>query len=96
MYVVTVVFETKAEKHDSFRKAVLRQAQNSITKEEGCHRFDVCQDPDDKTRFFLYEIYDDKAAFDLHLQSEHYLGFDALTKKWIKVKTPQGWNLIDG
>ncbi|MGI9463684.1 MAG: putative quinol monooxygenase, partial [Aestuariivirgaceae bacterium] len=42
-----------------------------------CRRFDVCTDPDRPERVFLYEIYDDRAAFDAHLASDHFKAFDA-------------------
>ena len=95
MHVVTVLFETTEVNSDSFREAVMQQAQNSLTREEGCRRFDVCQDPDQTTRFFLYEFYVDKAAFDLHLKSDHFQDFDAKTKDWVTLKQPQGWALLD-
>ena len=93
MHVVTVLFETTQEDAEQFGKAVMRQAQNSLTKEEGCQRFDVCQDPTAPNRYFLYEIYDDKAAFVLHLESDHYLDFDAKTRGWVTLKHPQVWAL---
>ena len=95
MYVITVKFETTEESKDAFRKAVLQQARNSLTKESGCRRFDVCRDPENDTRFFLYEIYDDKAAFERHLQTAHYDDFDAKIKEWVILKNPQGWELIE-
>ncbi len=94
MHVVTVLFETTLEDAESFREAVLLQARNSLTKEVGCQRFDVCRDPEQANRFFLYEIYDDKAAFDLHLGSDHYRDFDTRTRDWVTLKQPQGWTLL--
>ena len=44
MFVVTVVFEVKKEATEAFRTAVLQQANNSLTRETGCRRFDVCFD----------------------------------------------------
>ena len=41
----------------------------------------------DPNRILLYEIYDDRAAFDLHLQSEHYRRFDAKTRAMLAGKT---------
>jgi autoinducer 2-degrading protein len=94
MHVVTVLFETTEKDAESFRKIVLQQAHNSLTFEDGCHRFDVCQDKDHANRFFLYEVYEDKGSFDLHLDSAHYQDFSAKTKNWITLKKPLGWALL--
>jgi quinol monooxygenase YgiN len=37
-----------------------------LADEPGCSRFDVLVDPKVPTKFTLYEIYDDEAAFDAH------------------------------
>ena len=48
----------------------------SVRDEPGCHRFDVATDPAHPDEVFLYEIYDDAAAFDAHRQTPHYAVFD--------------------
>lgn len=40
--------------------------------EAGCHQYDLHRDPDDPCVLFLYEQYDDAAAFDAHCASEHF------------------------
>lgn len=76
MYVVTVLFEVEPADAERFFHRVTQQARDSLEREEACHRFDVCRDPERPERVFLYELYDDKAAFDLHLASPHFLAFD--------------------
>jgi quinol monooxygenase YgiN len=41
------------------------------TPSPGCRQFDVCRDPLDPALFFLYELYDDEAAIQAHLDSPH-------------------------
>ena len=72
MFVVTVVFKVKKDVVEDFRKAVKQQAKNSLKKEKGCKRFDVCFDNDDPQRIFLYELYVDAAAFEQHTQTDHF------------------------
>lgn len=86
MYVVAVEFRIKADHVYAFREVVLRQAKNSLTKEEQCRQFDVCFDPKEKSRVFLYELYDNRAAFDHHCQTEHFAQFSATVKDWIESK----------
>ena len=83
MYVVTVTFEAKPEHADDVRKALSRQAENSVTREDGCHRFDVSIDRESPTTFFLYEVYTDEAAFQDHLASAHYADFSARVSDWV-------------
>ncbi len=71
MFVVTVNFKSKADKVAEFREAILYQAKSSRENEAGCRYFDVCTSAEDPTRFFVYEIYDDAAAFEIHKNSAH-------------------------
>ena len=91
MFVVTVWFEVHPEHADSFRERVLIQASNSLEREPACRQFDVSFDPADAARCFLYERYDDRKAFDVHLASEHFKQFDATVTPWIKSKKVEIW-----
>ena len=62
---------------ERFGELILANAQASVEHERGCRRFDVLVAAEDRRRFVLYEIYDDEAAFDLHLRSPHYRSFAA-------------------
>jgi (4S)-4-hydroxy-5-phosphonooxypentane-2,3-dione isomerase len=77
MLAIIVDFETLAGKGDEVREVLQLQARNSLEKEPGCRHFDVCSDPDDRHKFFLYELYDDEAAIKAHGQTEHYAAFRA-------------------
>ncbi|MFK7944291.1 MAG: putative quinol monooxygenase [Paracoccaceae bacterium] len=55
-------------------------------QEPGCQRFDVWQDPADPARVCLYEVYNDRAAFDAHLVSAHFKAFDAEVASWVMDK----------
>ena len=41
-------------------------------KEEGCQGFVVMKDTKDERTYHLYETYNDKAAADAHLETEHF------------------------
>ena len=94
MFVVTVLFEVDSTHAEQFRTRVQQQAADSLANEEGCRRFDVCADPSDPARIFLYEIYDDKAAFDAHLSSAHFKAFDAEVGPVTQNKQVGSWELI--
>ena len=87
MFVITVDFEIKSEFVNEFRNRVLQQAKDSLNNEEKCLIFDVSFDEKNTNKVFLYEIYQDKNAFDYHLKSDHYLSFDKDVKNWVTKKT---------
>lgn len=76
-FAVSVEFLVHREHVEAFRELMLRQAENSLALEEGCRYFDVCVDNGRAGRFVLYEVYDDEAAFEVHLKSAHFLDFEA-------------------
>lgn len=94
MYAITVTFVVKPENADDFHAAILTQAQNSLTREPDCHRFDVARDPDDPARFFLYELYTDSAAFDAHLASPHFAEFIGKVEPWEVSRDLKGWDVV--
>ena len=79
MYSVCVTFHVIPDALDRFLPRMHQQARDSLENEDGCHRFDVCYDQQDPYTIFLYEIYENRAAFDLHNASAHFLSFAADT-----------------
>ena len=89
MYVVTVVFNVKPEHTEAFAVAMTGNARASLENEQGCHQFDVAFAPDDPATCFLYELYTDKKAFDVHLTTPHFKSFDATVTPWLAGKCVQ-------
>jgi (4S)-4-hydroxy-5-phosphonooxypentane-2,3-dione isomerase len=77
MYIVSVQFTIKPERVAAFMPLIVDNARASREQEPGCRQFDVCTDPAAGNVVFLYEAYDDRAAFDAHLATAHYKSFDA-------------------
>jgi len=92
-FVVAVVFRAKPEFRGEFRAAMLENAAASRTREPGCRLFDVCESADG-AEIFLYEIYDDEAAFKDHLASEHFKRFNATVTPWVAEKRILNYRLI--
>ncbi len=95
MFVVAVTFIAKPDKAEAFRNRVRRQAAESLNREPGCHRFDVCANPEAPERIFLYELYSDEAAFQAHLETAHFKDFDGEVSAWVEDKTVTTWTLLD-
>ena len=86
MYVIVVDFDIRPDRLAAFLTLMQENAAASVREEPGCHKFDVCQDPDAPHRIFLYELYDDRAAFEAHLASPHFRNFDAASAEMITSK----------
>ena len=95
MFGMTVLLEVDERHLPEFMDAMRTQARNSLKLETGCRQFDICFDPADSRRVFLYEIYTNKAAFDAHLQKAHFLGFDQRVKSWLVSKKVECWERLE-
>ncbi|MEM9160496.1 MAG: putative quinol monooxygenase [Verrucomicrobiota bacterium] len=91
MYVILVHFTIKTENVADFREAIISNAAASLETEDGCRVFDVCWDPEDETKALLYEIYDNPAAFDVHMASEHFKSFNETVTPWVADKQVSAW-----
>lgn len=94
MYVVTVDFTIPEEHLAAFMPLMLENARVSRETEAGCRRFDVCSDPVQPERVFLYELYDDRAAFDAHLATAHFKDFDGAVKTMVAGKAVHAYELV--
>jgi quinol monooxygenase YgiN len=83
-FVITVEFELHDGFMPQFMPLMLDNAHKSRTLEPGCDRFDVLAPTQGGSRVFLYEIYRDRAAFEAHLNTPHFLEFAQRTKAMIK------------
>jgi autoinducer 2-degrading protein len=92
-FVITVDFTLKPGAMAAFRKLIDRNARDSCADEPGCRRFDVLVPTEPGDRVFLYEIYDDRAAFDVHLKSPHFDVFNRESEALVISKTVAQYNL---
>ena len=81
-FVVVAEFEVKADCVRDFLALARDDARHSLADEPGCRQFDIVQLYETPARVMFYEVYDDRAAFDAHLQTPHLdrfrAGFPAL------------------
>ena len=77
MIAVCVTFAIKPGRMEDFMVAMKKQARDSLEKEVACRHFDICGDGEATDEVFLYELYDDRGAFQVHLESDHFQSFDA-------------------
>jgi autoinducer 2-degrading protein len=81
MYSIFVTLDIEPEYIDRFKEVSLGDAQGAVRDEPGCFTFAINQDEEIPTRFYLYEVYRDEAAFQEHLETPHF-------KEWLASANP--------
>ncbi|WP_374021488.1 putative quinol monooxygenase [Mycobacterium sp. HNNTM2301] len=74
-YHVIVQFVVPADRHDHFIEQAQRDAEQSLRNEPDTLAFSVLRDEHDPERFFLDEVYEDKAAFEYHTKQAAFNNF---------------------
>jgi quinol monooxygenase YgiN len=95
MFAVCVLFAVKRGSMAQFMPLMREQARKSLELEPACRRFDICSGGKDADAVFLYELYDDAAAFDVHLASEHFRTFDAAAAPLVASKTVWTYAVVE-
>ena len=93
MHVVTVDFSIRPARYAEFMQAMRDNARTSLSIEPGCRQFDVCESDVGECRVFLYEVYDTPGDFQAHLQTPHFLQFNALTASWVLDKVVRAFKI---
>ncbi|MDN4480519.1 putative quinol monooxygenase [Demequina muriae] len=63
--------------HESTVAALLAQLASAVRAEPGNIAFEPWRETESEGSFFVYEVYDDEAAFGAHLVSRHSVEFNA-------------------
>jgi autoinducer 2-degrading protein len=82
MFVNAVDLDIVPAEHDNFLAAI-KENGAAAAKEPGCKRFDILNLGSDPNHFFLYEVYDNEAAFKAHRETEHFKKYAAATAKMV-------------
>ena len=93
-FVIVVDFQIRPGEMRNFRRLIDENARASVAREPGCRRFDVCLDRKNADRILLYEIYDDRAAFEAHLKTAHFAIFNEASAPFVSDKTVAEYDLV--
>lgn len=94
MFAVVVIFTLAPGTRADFMPLMQENARMSLEAEPGCRQFDIATDTDRPDEVFLYEIYDDAKAFEVHLASDHFASFSAATAAMIAAKTVRTYRQV--
>lgn len=81
MYCIIVKNVVEAGTKDSYLAIMTENARASVANEIGCHAFDIIDSIEEENTFYLYEIYENKQALEIHKKSPHYLASRPLLAK---------------
>ena len=96
MYVLSVMLEIDPVHREAFKTAALTHAANTRTLEKGCLGFEIYESPNDPTRFYLHEVYADKAAVtEVHDKSPSLAEYAAKTAGWVRNRVREEWNSVE-
>lgn len=87
-FVVIAEFQVKKECLNDFLAAAADDAQHSVADEPGCRQFDVVVPEGDGHAVVFYEVYENRAAFDAHLETPHLARFRAVFPSLIETERP--------
>ena len=98
MHVIVAEMHITPAHREQFMAAMLDDARGSIQNELGCFQFSVVQDEKDQNRIFLFEVYRDLRAFELHQQMPHYVKWRDTVQDWYAAppRVTQGPNFYPG
>ena len=77
MYSIFVTIDVNEADMEAFMQASYGDAEGSVRDEPDCLRFDMHRDASIRSRFYLYEVYADEDAFQRHLETPHFLKWQA-------------------
>ena len=90
MYIIVAAIQIKEGFKERYISGIIENASSAVKDEPGCSRFDVIQDANDANKIWVYEVYNDEAAFQAHTQAPHYLKFREASADWREQGELQG------
>jgi quinol monooxygenase YgiN len=93
LFIAAVEYDVVPGKVDDFIAALKENAAASV-KEPGCRELNVTVSQKDPNHLFIFEVYDNAAAAEAHLATEHFKKYKAATKDLVaKRQAQQLWSV---
>jgi (4S)-4-hydroxy-5-phosphonooxypentane-2,3-dione isomerase len=80
LYINAVDIDVVPGQLENYLVAIKEVGAAAIKTEPGCSEFDVTVSQKDPNHLFIFEVYENAAAFDAHLKSDHYKKYAATAK----------------
>jgi quinol monooxygenase YgiN len=83
-FVLVVELEIDPAQLEPFKAAIKENGETAVRAEPGCLSFNAVFEKDNPTRVRLFEIYQNAAAFQAHLETPHFKKYAETTKDMVK------------
>ena len=83
-YINVVDLEINPADFRKFVPAIMQNGETAVKEEPGVIQFDIMAPKDEPNHVFLYEVYENEAAYKSHLQSAGFKKFQAATTGMVK------------
>jgi (4S)-4-hydroxy-5-phosphonooxypentane-2,3-dione isomerase len=87
-YVNAVDLDIVPAEREKYIEAIKDNGAASV-KEPGCRQFDIAVSASDPNHFFLYEVYDNEAAYKAHRETDHFKKYAAATANMVAKRNPR-------
>jgi autoinducer 2-degrading protein len=74
--------------------ASLKENGAASVHEPGCRAFNIAVSQKNTNHVFVFEVYDNAAAFDAHVQTDHFKKYAATTKDMVAKRDPHPLSLV--
>jgi (4S)-4-hydroxy-5-phosphonooxypentane-2,3-dione isomerase len=93
LYINAVDIDIVPGQVDNFLTALKENGAASV-HEPGCRAFNIAVSQKDANHVFVFEVYDNAAAFDAHLQTDHFKKHATTAKDMIAKRDPHPLSLV--
>jgi (4S)-4-hydroxy-5-phosphonooxypentane-2,3-dione isomerase len=93
LYINAVDVDVVPGQIDNYLVALKENGAASL-QEPGCHAFNIAVSQKDPNHVFLFEVYDNAAAFDAHRQTDHFKKYATTTKDMIAKRDSHPLSLV--
>ncbi len=83
-------------RRDAFLERARRHAETCLEEEAGCLRFDILVPDEAGDQVFLYEVYADQPAVDMHMATPHMASYREDTDTMVASRKRTLCRLVDG
>lgn len=73
---------------DAYLAALKENGAAAVKEEPGCHEFNITVSQKDPNHVFIFEVYENTAAFEAHRATAHFKKYAATTKDMVAKRDP--------
>ena len=93
LYISAVDIDIVPGQIDNYLAALKENGAASV-HEPGCRAFNIAVSQKNTNHVFVFEVYDNAAAFDAHLQTDHFKKYAATTKDMVAKRDSHPLSLV--